>query len=129
MSRDVDMAWRHDLQQHGVLTHTLHITFKKPLDSFRFMACTCTCLTTLQRKKTDNPRSVTMDEECRDFADKLHREARAEWARSYINFDLLVSKVVELVELSRAAESDAVFQAKRVIFQGLQNLLNFRCDV
>lgn len=59
-----------------------------------------------------------MDTECAEFAEKLHRESRKEWSRSYINFYLLCSKIGELVELS-VPEHDAVFTAKRYICQGL----------
>ena len=59
-----------------------------------------------------------MDAECAEFAEKLHRDSRKEWARNYISFDLLLSKIGELVELS-GADNVAVFNAKRYIFQGL----------
>ena len=58
-------------------------------------------------------------DECEEFAAKLRREARPEWSRNYVNFELLCGKCTELVELQSASADGPVFQAKRHIFQGL----------
>lgn len=53
------------------------------------------------------------------FGAKLREEARPEWRPQYIDYDLLKSKIGELVALSGDPKAEEVFKTKRHVFQGI----------
>lgn len=53
------------------------------------------------------------------FGVKLRDQARPEWRSQYIDYELLKTKINELVDLSKDPKAADIFSSKRHVFQGI----------